>query len=100
MGGYPPGMVDMIGRRSREEGRAWSRLPTMSKEDIELIRGKADFLGLNYYSSNRAEPAAVIKREPSMWNDQELEVSLDESWPQAKSSWLRSIPDGLRQILK
>lgn len=93
-------MIDMIDRRSREEGRAWSRLPVMSDEVKQLIHGKADFLGVNYYTSQYVEPAEHINKEPSFWNDQELVKSQDVNWPQAKSKWLRSVPQGLRGLLK
>lgn len=50
-GGYPQVMVDEINERSKMEGRMWSRLPEMSTDVKEFIRGSADFLGFNYYSS-------------------------------------------------
>lgn len=101
-GGYPPIMRTTIARRSATEGRAWSRLPAMSNGQRDLIRGSADFLGLNYYTSNIAEPepATMPPTPPSMWNDQEVRITQNGSWPQAKSRWLRSVPQGLREILQ
>lgn len=93
-------MVDTVARRSHDEGRAWSRLPALSDEERELIRGKADFMGLNYYSSAYAEPADPVLLEPSEANDRWVKTTVSESWPQAKSPWLRSVPAGLRAMLK
>ena len=63
--------------------------------------GKADFIGLNYYTAHFAEPL-VIKgdEEVGYWSDVEVQSSVDPSWPQAKSAWLRSVPQGLRGMLK
>lgn len=38
-GGYPDVMVENIDRRSKAEGRAFSRLPKMSDELKEYIKG-------------------------------------------------------------
>lgn len=97
-GGFPAVVVETIDRRSRAEGRAWSRLPHLSDSDRKLLHGKADFLGVNYYGSNLVEPDLDAK--PGMWSDQELRLSHDPSWPQAKTKRIRSVPQGLRQVLK
>lgn len=93
-------MRQIIDQRSRDENRAWSRLPLMSDAERRLIRGSADFLGLNYYTSSIAEPAHPVNRTPSLLNDREVIESQDPSWPQATSPWLRSVPQGLREMLK
>lgn len=38
-GGWPAVMVETIGQRSTAEGRAWSRLPVMTDEIKQLIKG-------------------------------------------------------------
>lgn len=67
---------------------------------ITTSTGKVDFVGVNYYTSILAAPATKINYEPGFQNDMEIELSVDPSWPRAKSNWLYSVPDGLRQILK
>lgn len=100
-GGYPQVMVDMIGNKSRNEGRPWSRLPVMSNEVKQLIVGTADFLAVNYYSSNLVAPRAEDpSMEPSWWADMDLDTPVDPSWERAKSSWLYSIPQGLQDVLR
>ena len=60
--------------------------------------GKGDFIGLNYYTSNYATP-----KNSNPWvsfgEDQEIATSVDWNWPVARSSWLRSVPVGLRDLL-
>lgn len=38
-GDYPPIMRELVDKRSQEEGRTRSRLPTFTPEEIEEIRG-------------------------------------------------------------
>lgn len=38
-GDYPPLMREVIDRRSKNEGRAWSRLPVMTAAEKVLIKG-------------------------------------------------------------
>lgn len=45
-GNYPAVMISKVANNSMQEGRAWSRLPTFTKEWIDKIRGSADFLGI------------------------------------------------------
>lgn len=112
-------MVDSIAELSAAEGRAWSRLPYMSAEVRDSLRGwqikikyftkfeiyfsigKADFYGLNYYSSSYATPSTYERSgEPSFWTDVYTSGSHNETWPVAKSTWLVSVPEGLRGMLK
>jgi len=98
-GGYPEVMVQEIGRKSIKEGRDWSRLPEMSDELKAHIRGTADYLGLNYYTSSYVETSATESDYPGWDKDKQIDESIDESWPKAKSSWLYSVPHGLHDLL-
>ena len=65
------------------------------------VLGKADFLGLNYYTSSYiTNKKPVASEEVSFVNDQELNIESDVKWPQANLSWLFYVPEGLREILK
>lgn len=44
-------MIDQIGAKSTAAGYPRSRLPAMTVTQKEFIRGTADFMGINYYSS-------------------------------------------------
>lgn len=91
--------METVGRRSLREGRPWSRLPYMDDATKAFIKGKADYFGLNYYTSNFAHPRTP-NTGVSHWDDQEVNLGDDASWPVAKSPWLKSVPEGLRAMLK
>lgn len=99
-GGYPQVMIDEIGKKSENEGRPWSRLPAMSTEQKAQVKGKADFLALNYYSSGLARPRQEDEyTETSWWGDMDLYGGVRPEWKRAKSTWLYQVPDGLRDLL-
>ena len=96
-------MIDVIAENSRNESRLWSRLPEFSPDEIETIRGTADFFGLNYYTSNFAQPGSELSLswtpKPSFYHDSFVETTQSDDWPTAKSTWLKSVPEGLRAML-
>ncbi|XP_047004347.1 myrosinase 1-like [Schistocerca americana] len=53
-GDYPAVVRQRIDANSAAEGRPRSRLPSFTQEEVEYIRGSADFLGLNNYWTNYA----------------------------------------------
>lgn len=100
-GGYPGVMQTVINSNSIREGRSWSRLPTLSQKWKEMIRGSADFFGLNYYTSRYV----VLANEPhgpnpSWERDNGLTQHVKPEWKQARSKWLYSVPQGLGDILR
>ncbi|CAO1424560.1 unnamed protein product [Diamesa tonsa] len=105
-GGYPQVMIDEVAKNSIKEGRNSSRLPTMSAEMKKSLIGSADFLGFNYYSSRLVTPRIdsfleeTIYEDSIYYNDIALEASVDPSWKRAKSDWLFSVPQGIREVLK
>jgi beta-glucosidase/6-phospho-beta-glucosidase/beta-galactosidase len=86
-GGYPPVMVEEIAKSSAAEGRAWSRLPTLTDEQRELVKGAADFFGFNYYTSRMVEKKTPGVEPPSWQKDLGLTYKVNESWPIGKSTW-------------
>lgn len=50
-GNYPEVMVDRVAKRSEAEGFSRSRMPDFTSAEISMIRGTADYLGLNHYTS-------------------------------------------------
>lgn len=94
--GFPAVVQRTVAKRSRNEGRKESRLPQLTVKDRARIYGTADFVGVNYYTSYLASP--VPSAETS--DDSEVRTDVDPRWPQAKSTWLRSVPEGLRETLK
>ncbi|XP_055325700.1 myrosinase 1-like [Sitodiplosis mosellana] len=100
-GGYPSVMFDQIAKNSEKEGRLRSRLPEFSADWIEKIRGSADFLGLNYYTSRYVEISIEpIGDNPSIVRDKSYKEVIKPVWVKSASEWLYSFPQGLGDILK
>lgn len=95
-------MVDIIKSNSDNENRKKSRLPVFTEEDIRFVRGTADFLGVNYFTSNYAEISSDLNlsTDPSFYRDRNVQTSFDNTWPVAQTAWLASNPEGLRTTLK
>ena len=98
-GDYPPIMKSMVGFKSEEQGYARSRLPEFNSEWIAYIRGTADFLAVNHYTSRLVEPGDSGK-VPSHEDDQGLAQGVDKSWKSSASSWLKVAPEGFRILLR
>jgi beta-glucosidase/6-phospho-beta-glucosidase/beta-galactosidase len=102
-GGYPKVMVKIIEERSKVEGQPFSRLPEMSNELKMKIRGSADFLGLNYYTSALIEidhSEVNTAKVPAWSSDSGLIQTYDPTWKEAATFWFHSFPEGLRNLLK
>lgn len=93
---------NIIDRNSKTENYRWSRLPEFHADEQELLRGSADFLGLNYYAGGFAEAAVDIngRPSPSYVRDENVTITFDDKWPVGESEWLHSVPAGLRELLK
>lgn len=89
-------MIDRIENHSKEQGFPRSRLPSFTTEEINRIRGTADFFGINSYTSvlvsrndrNNSAKHAV----PSFQHDMGVVEQLNENWPKSGSVWLRVSP--------
>jgi beta-glucosidase/6-phospho-beta-glucosidase/beta-galactosidase len=102
IGGYPQVMVDEVNERSKRQKLPWSRLPVMDEDTKNFIRGSADFLGYNYYSSRlvQLDSSDYDPDAPPNWSsDSKILFFTDPKWKQAKSSWLFSVPEGLHDAL-
>ncbi|XP_055845443.1 myrosinase 1-like [Episyrphus balteatus] len=100
-GGYPPAMVETIHSNSLKEGRISSRLPRLDGKWKEIIKGSADFLGLNYYTSRYIKRASEPMGENPSWDrDYDCDAYPDETWVRGKPFWLYCVPEGLEDILK
>ncbi|CAH0717631.1 unnamed protein product, partial [Brenthis ino] len=56
-GGWPPTIKKLMLEYSLKEGFSQSRLPAFTKEEINFMKGTADFLGLNHYATYLIRPA-------------------------------------------
>uniref|UniRef100_T1GN17 Uncharacterized protein n=1 Tax=Megaselia scalaris TaxID=36166 RepID=T1GN17_MEGSC len=92
VGGYPEVVVQEISSNSLRENRPRSRLPQLDEYWRAMIKGSADFLGINYYTSRYVEeedpPTGPV---PSYQRDARLKFFTDPSWKRAKSNGLEDL---------
>ena len=51
VGDYPELVKAVVGNMSRAQGLTVPRMPPFTPEEQQLIKGTADFFGLNHYST-------------------------------------------------
>ncbi|XP_047004523.1 myrosinase 1-like [Schistocerca americana] len=82
-GDYPAVVRERVDNNSKAEGLARSRLPKFTQEEIEYIRGSADFFGFNTYGSKYVAagdfPIAPSRRHDSGVIVKDDEIPLDQS---------------------
>lgn len=99
IGDYPEIMKERIAMISEAQGYEASCLPKFSDEWISLIKGTADFFGLNHYSTMlvSSDPDGV----PGMYNyDSGIVQSINSSWSKQFIPELSVNPSGFRDILR
>ncbi|CAG4938577.1 unnamed protein product [Colias eurytheme] len=102
-GGWPPKLEKLMLKISLMEGHTRSRLPVLTEEEKKLIRGTADFFGLNYYTSRairQAKPGEKIGQwflEGSPELNAVMEVPADGYY--SSSPLVYIYPEGLRKLL-
>lgn len=101
-GDYPVIVRRRIDENSARENHTVSRLPRFTADEMQMLRGSADFLGLNYFTAAYVENGVNDKAvtSPSFLHDMHVLQSYADDWPQAKSTWLRMVPQGLTDLLK
>ncbi|XP_058760189.1 vicianin hydrolase [Vicia villosa] len=93
-GHYPQSMITSLG----------NRLPKFSKEEVELIKGSYDFLGVNYYSTYYAQsiPPTTVNR--TYYTDIEANVTPLKNGvsigPATDLTWLYVYPKGIHDLVK
>ena len=95
-GEYPAIMRERLGER----------LPEFTPEQKEMLKGSADFLGLNHYTTHYASRSAegvanavaVEAGNGGMSEDQQVYLSADPDWPVTSMGWF-VVPWGFRKML-
>lgn len=100
-GDYPTIMKERIARISMAENYPESRLPPFTQEEINLLKGSADFLGLNHYSTRLVSNEEYPSDSPTS-HSKDLGVLLeqDPQWPSSSLDWLKVVPWGFRKTLQ
>nr|XP_022913989.1 cytosolic beta-glucosidase-like [Onthophagus taurus] len=102
-GDFPESVKKFVSARSAKQHFASSRLPTLTEEEINLIKGTYDFFGLNFYTSvivNDAEESPVDLSIVSWNSDMGADYDWDPEWERATSWWLRVTPWNLPFVLR
>ncbi|KAF5307525.1 hypothetical protein FQR65_LT06880 [Abscondita terminalis] len=99
-GDYPEIMKTLVNDRSNKEGFAKSRLPTFTQEEIQLLKGSTDFLAINHYTTYLAYHQNSEIGEPCSNKDNGAMYLQDSSWPSSNMNEFKSVPWGIRKILK
>jgi beta-glucosidase/6-phospho-beta-glucosidase/beta-galactosidase len=91
-------MVKVFEQKSVQEG-TWSRLPVINEELKKKIKGTAEFLGVNYYTSRLVAPRLAPDSSPQLDHDIGMSFTVDENWTKAKTDWLYIVPEGIHDLL-
>jgi beta-galactosidase len=94
-GHYPASMVERVGER----------LPRFTQKESELLKGSADFFGLNHYTTMFAADAAgkldlsSVYGNGGLSEDQDVNLSVDPAWELTDMQWA-VVPWGCRKLLE
>lgn len=97
VGDYPPVMRQLVDRASADDGLVRSRLPRFTKEEVAMLKGAADFLGINHYQSQLAKHNDSIPA-PSIYRDAKYTGSSHPSWP--GYGFTKNTPWGFGKLLR
>ncbi|XP_063542085.1 myrosinase 1-like [Cydia strobilella] len=102
-GGWPKEFAERVAAKSEEQGYPRSRLPEFTEEEIALVQGASDFIGIGHYTASYVyayasdyEAGNIV---PSLADDTNVGTSTPDEWPTAASSWLRLAPLSLYNTL-
>ncbi|XP_049791380.1 myrosinase 1-like [Schistocerca nitens] len=96
-GDFPEVVKQRVAANSEAEGRTRSRLPALSQEEIDYVKGTADFLGLNHYSTSLIT-SGLQGSIPSKAYDTAVVTSPIEGYPTGEG--MTDVPWGLRKLLR
>ncbi|XP_064801136.1 lactase/phlorizin hydrolase-like isoform X1 [Oncorhynchus masou masou] len=98
-GDYPPLLKSQIEQKRRNCSLSVPAiLPSFTAAESKRIRGTADFLGLNHYTSrlvNASDGGCV----PGPEGVGDFKAHVDHAWPSTESDSIHSAPWGLRRLL-
>lgn len=94
-GDFPDKVKSIIAKKSEKQGLKQSRLPSLSADEIKLLKGSADFLGMNHYTTFLATPARDEHKSPSFADDLGVHLTHGAEWIASKSPWLKNAPYGI-----
>ncbi|XP_048504898.1 myrosinase 1-like isoform X1 [Athalia rosae] len=94
-GDYPHIMKESIAKKSAQQGFPRSRLPELGDYWVNFIRGTADFIAINTYSSFYACPLSPDEEESGLSWCNDIGARLENEgrgWPDSTCYWLKENP--------
>ncbi|XP_020969766.1 beta-glucosidase 12-like [Arachis ipaensis] len=96
-GDYPESMRSLVG----------SRLPKFSAEEVQIVKGSYDFIGINYYTTYYAAYSLdLTNAKPNFITDSHANLTSKQTFFHiylltiyAASKWLYVYPKGIQQLL-
>ncbi|XP_022893284.1 beta-glucosidase-like isoform X2 [Olea europaea var. sylvestris] len=93
-GDYPPSMRENAGER----------LPIFKPDEVKLVRGSCDFLGINYYTTYYAKNVPKSTSSPPHYdNERHVENHTHRNGvpigPRGGSMWLYIVPEGIFHLM-
>ncbi|VDI62105.1 lactase-phlorizin hydrolase, partial [Mytilus galloprovincialis] len=76
-----------------------SRLPMFTSEEKKMLKGSADFLGLNLYTAYLVTIAEHTDMLTGIAKDTAAKFSVDSSWKKTGSPWYHVTPFAMRKML-
>ncbi|XP_066328648.1 beta-glucosidase 7-like [Miscanthus floridulus] len=89
-GHYPQTMQDIVKER----------LPKFTPEQAKLVKGSADYIGINQYTASYIKGQKLLQQKPTSYSaDWQVQYALERNGkpigPQANSNWLYIVPTGM-----
>ncbi|KAL6909525.1 hypothetical protein ACP4OV_001806 [Aristida adscensionis] len=89
-GHYPQIMQDLVKER----------LPRFTPEQAKLVKGSADYIGINQYTAGYIKGQKLLQRTPTSYSDDwQVQYAFSRNGktigPQANSRWLYIVPTGM-----
>lgn len=97
-GDYPQVVKNRLQTLSLAQGYPRSRLRNFTEDEVNMIKGSFDFLGIDYYTSTLVRPGNWTDDNNSP--DNNVSLSADPKWPKTAFSEFQVVPTGIRNVLK
>ncbi|CAH0597146.1 unnamed protein product [Chrysodeixis includens] len=102
LGGWPPELEKVLAENGKREGYKYPRLPPFTPEEVEFVRGTADYYALNHYITRQIRQ--VGPGEAGSWpfyGSNEIGATMlnDPSWTPTFIDWFTLNPKALRTQL-
>ncbi|OWR52398.1 seminal fluid protein CSSFP001 [Danaus plexippus plexippus] len=100
LGDFPSVVKEKVAARSQMQGFPRSRLPELTPEEIEFVKGSSDFFGLNHYTTFLTYVSKFPIQYPTFYYaDIEVLPYQPDEWNSSYSKWMKVVPWGFYKVL-